>query len=216
MSFIIVNCAFAEDCWCSKKGYVRKGNMENHLQKKHNSALGLTALAPYCPACDKYFASKRVLFNHIMDTHVRARISPPPAHAVSVRSSPTASSLMVHEAAIDGPSNIESPPENRGISLYNMTMVDGEGYADTVHEGRTLDDGTSWTGDSPTSAVSRLKDSTTFLYISPVNEPGYIHPIARRNLPRRPVVLEPHFDFHGHGHADYHRESDQPGRPSHS
>lgn len=71
-TLLIVNCAFAEDCRCSKMGYVKRGFMENHLERDHPSALGLTVSAPYCPACDARFASKRLLIDHIMDIHVLA------------------------------------------------------------------------------------------------------------------------------------------------
>ena len=136
VSSLIVNCAFAEDCRCSKTGYIKKGFMENHLERDHPSALGLMVSQPYCPACDEYFASKRLLIDHIIDTHVRTYKTSFPARAVSHRPLLAASSLTIHETIIDRPSHSGSTPNMRAISLYSSTMVDREGYADIINEGR--------------------------------------------------------------------------------
>jgi hypothetical protein len=189
---VVVNCAFAEDCRCSKMGYVKRGFMENHLERVHPSALGLTISAPYCPACDTRFASKGLLIDHIMDSHVLARMSSFPARAVSARAPATTSSQPVHDAAID----------------YG-------GRTNTVDNQRRVSDDTFalWTADFPTSPVPYLNIPTNFSYLPPADRTAYTHLRAQRFLPPTPMIIDPRVVIQGN--ADQGHDDNRSGRPEH-
>jgi hypothetical protein len=137
-TLLVVNCAFAEDCQCSKTGYKKKGNLRNHLEKVHPRALGLVASAPHCYACDHFYASKESLIDHIMNMHVHASELSSPAPTVGSRLLPAASSLPSHEGPDVGPSPSVSTPQSQIISLPNSTTVDREGLANTFQDERPL------------------------------------------------------------------------------
>jgi hypothetical protein len=191
-TLVVVDCAFAEDCRCSKMGYVKRGFMENHLERGHPSALGLTVSAPYCPACDELFASKRLLIDHIMDTHVLARMSSFPTRAISARAVASAPSQPVHGMAID-----------QG------------GRTDTVNNQRRPSDNTFawWTTDSPTSPVPYLNVPTNFPYLPPADPTADMHPRAQRFLPPTQMIIEPQSIIQGN--ANQCRDGDGPKRPEH-
>jgi hypothetical protein len=191
-TLVVVNCAFAEDCRCSKMGYVKRGFMENHLERVHPSALGLTISAPYCPACDTRFASKGLLIDHIMDSHVLARMSSFPARAVSARAPATTSSQPVHDAAID----------------YG-------GRTNTVDNQRRVSDDTFalWTADFPTSPVPYLNIPTNFSYLPPADRTAYTHLRAQRFLPPTPMIIDPRVVIQGN--ADQGHDDNRSGRPEH-
>ena len=216
-SLFIADCAFAEDCRCSKTGYVKKGFMENHLERNHPGALGLKVFAPYCPACDQHFASKSLLFDHIMNTHVHVRKSLPSAPAVSNPSLPTASSLSPCRTTTGGPSYSEDTPNKQGLRVFDTTMVDQQGYPDDVVDRiGNLGDGAigSWTGVSPTAADRVLDASTDFPCIPSPNTPGNTHSLAQRFLPQTPMVSDREVGLQGS--AYYHHERNIPGQPGYS
>jgi hypothetical protein len=150
-TLLIVNCAFAEDCRCSKTGYRKRGFMENHLERDHPSALGLTISAPYCPACDEHFASKRLMIDHIMNTHVLARMTSFPARAVSAHARSVA------------------------LSPVRGAATDQGGCADIVNEERISGDNTfaMATADFRTSPIPFLNVPTNFSYQQPAVTTAY-------------------------------------------
>jgi hypothetical protein len=171
---------------------VKRGFMENHLERVHPSALGLTISAPYCPACDTRFASKGLLIDHIMDSHVLARMSSFPARAVSARAPATTSSQPVHDAAID----------------YG-------GRTNTVDNQRRVSDDTFalWTADFPTSPVPYLNIPTNFSYLPPADRTAYTHLRAQRFLPPTPMIIDPRVVIQGN--ADQGHDDNRSGRPEH-
>lgn len=165
--------------------------MENHLERSHPSALGLNVSAPYCPACDERFASKRLLIDHIMDAHVLARISPSPARAVGARARSVAPSPARDAATDQG------------------------GCADIVNQdGITSNDTfTMMTSDFQTSPIPYLNVPTNFSYQQPADKTAYTHPIAQRVLPPTPMAIDLQANIQGN--ADQRHDSDQPGEPEH-
>jgi hypothetical protein len=172
--------------------YVKRGFMENHLERDHPSALSLTVSAPYCPACDARFASKRLLIDHIMDIHVLAHISPSPARAVSARVRSVAPSPARDAATEQGEcANIVDKEGITGDDMFAMN-----------------------TSDFPTSPIPYLNVPTNFSYQQPADTTAYTHPIARRFLPLTPMAI--HLQANIQGNASQHHDSDQPGEPEHS
>lgn len=192
MTLLIVNCAFAEDCRCSKMGYVKRGFMENHLERDHPSALGLTVSAPYCPACDARFASKRLLIDHIMDTHVLAR---------TLSFSTRATSAHVRSVA---PSPARDAATEQG------------GCAEIVNKQRIAGDDmfAMNTSDFPTSPIPYLNVPTNFYYQQPADTTAYTHPTTQRFLPPTPMAIDLQANIQGN--ADQRHDSDQPGESEHN
>lgn len=194
-TLLVVNCAFAEDCQCSKTGYKKKGNLKNHLEKAHPTALGLVASAPHCYACGHSFASKGLLIDHIINMHVHACELSSPAPTVSSHPLPAASSLSSHEDIKVGPSPSASTPQSQVVSLPNPATTDREGHADTSHDKRHL-------------------NHSTFSYINPADTTAYIHPISPGYLPPTPMGIDPRVNIQSD--ADQRHECDQFEQLEHS
>jgi hypothetical protein len=191
-TFVIVNCAFAQDCKCSKKGYQKRGSLENHLDRGHPSALGLTVSAPYCPACNRHFATKGLLIDHIMDSHVFARMSSVPARAISARALPTAPTQPVHNAAIDHGGRTNTVDNQRRASDDTFTL---------------------WTTDFPTSPVPYLNVPTNSSYLPPADPTAYTHPEAQQFLLPTPMIVDPRVIIQGNANQGH--DGDRSGRPEH-
>jgi hypothetical protein len=191
--------------------------MENHLERNHPGALGLKVSAPYCPACNQHFASKSLLFDHIMSTHIHVRKSLLSASAVSSPSSPIASSLSPCRTTIGGPSHSEGTPNKQGLPVFDTTTVDQEGYLDNVVDRKgNFGDGAigSWAGGSPFAADRHVDASTNFPCTFPPNTPGNIHSLAQRFLPQTPMVSDSEVGLQGF--AYHHHERNISGQPEYS
>ena len=192
-TLLVVNCAFAEDCQCSKTGYKKKGNLKNHLEKMHPTALGLVASAPHCYACGHSFGSKSLLIDHIMNMHVHACVLSSPTPTVGSRPLPAASSLSSYEDTRVGLSPSVRTPQSQVVSLLNPTTID-RGHTGTLHDERNL-------------------TYPAFAYTHPVDTGVYTHPIAQRCLLPTPMDVHPIVNFQSD--TDQRHEDDQSGQADH-
>ena len=214
--FVVDNCAFAQDCRCSRTGFQKKGWMKNHLMKDHPNALGLAVIAGYCHCCNQWILQGELPIDHFMTTHVRARVLFPTSPAINLRPLSATPGPSMREATKPNPSYPGQIADNQGIDPPDSTMVTQQRPADIANQGRIGNDGASrpWMGHPSTSTIPCSNASGTFPYGPPADPPEHSYPTAQPSLPPAPAGRNTENQFQGD--ARYPRQGDHlsPQGPS--
>ena len=197
----VVECTFARDCACSRKGYTKTGWLKTHLERFHSHALGLQVGVPTCSDCRKRFASTPHLVDHIIKNHTRARTSPSSPSTAPARTSSAGSSPSIHSL------------NNWRIGFHGPVMAIQQTSADVVDGRQTFNEGASrlWDGEPPNSAIQGLNTPMPMLYAPPTGIHGYIHTPGPEFLPQPQARRDTEIEFPGF--VDRHVQSGQPGQP---
>lgn len=190
MTFLVVGCAFANDCRCSQRPFKRKGDLRNHLKNKHDISLGLTVYAPHCPAClhGPRFDNTELLIDHIMATHVHERPALAASPTIRARTPPAVSSPSIHT------------PNRRRTGLNSPRGATRARPASIANGRRTFNNNASRssTGGSSTLGSQRSITPMASPYFPSAEPPGYTHVVAQQSSPRPPVGDNTGNDFQGY------------------